>query len=264
MHFPKGALTIHLGWIEVKHHQSGDHMDKKKSKLAIKILKISFNTVFYALIVLLVMFSIANMKLKEKNDIANILGNGFVSVLTDSMDGDQENSFKVEDLIFVKLLDDESRLQLEVGDIITYYNLEIEGLGIAGFITHRIIQVFELDGETFFVTRGDKVGAPDDQPIHNSEALALYQSKWSGAGQALKYLQTPAGFALFVILPVALMLIFEGVMLGRNIYVLNKQKMDELYAKDKEQAVVDLEVEKEKIRQQIIAELKKEQEEKNK
>lgn len=239
-------------------------MENKKPNLAIRIVKISLNTLFYALIAFLVLFSIANMQLKEKNDIANVFGNGIVSVLTDSMDGNQENSFKVEDLIFVKLLDEESRLQLEVGDIITYYDLEIEGLGIDGFITHRIVQIFDLDGETFFVTRGDKAGATDDQPIHISETLALYQSKWSGAGQALKYLQTPTGFALFVILPVALMLIFEGVMLGRNIYVLNKQKMDEKYAQDKVQAVIDLEAEKEKIRQQVLAEIRKEQEESNK
>jgi len=264
VHFTKGALTIHFGWLEVKHQKSGDHMQKKKPNLAVKIIKISLNTIFYALIAFLVLFSIANMQLKEKNDIANVFGNGFVSVLTDSMDGDLENSFKVEDLIFVKLLDEESRLQLEVGDIITYYELEIEGLGIAGFITHRIVQIFELDGETFFVTKGDKIGATDDQPIHISETLALYQSKWSGAGQALKYLQTPTGFALFVILPVALMLIFEGVMLGRNIYALNKQKMDEKYAQDKVQAVIDLEAEKEKIRQQVLAEIRKEQEESNK
>ena len=224
--------------------------------------KIVLNILFYSVIVTLVLFSIANMQLKEKNDIANIFGNGFVSVITDSMDGDQPDSFTIEDLLFVKVLDDESRALLEVGDIITYYDFEIDGLPgkPAGFITHRIISIFELDDEVFFVTQGDKFGALPDDPIHISEAIAVYQSKWQNAGTALKYLQTPQGFALVVILPVALLLIFEGVMLTRNILAVNREKMNEQLKEQKEQVQLHLESEKEKIRQQILEELKKQQE----
>lgn len=225
------------------------------------MIKVVFNVGFYSVIVILVLFSIANMQLKEKNDVANIFGRGFVSVLTDSMDGDQEDSFTVNDLLFVRLLDDRSRAELKVGDIITYYDFEIDGLPgkPAGFITHRIIQVFELGDEVFFVTQGDKFGALPDDPIHISEAISVYQSKWTNAGIALKYLQTPQGFALFVILPVALLLVFEGVMLTKNILALNREKMTEQLSKEKELAQQQLESEKEKIRQQILEELKKQQ-----
>ncbi|MDO9628874.1 MAG: signal peptidase I [Acholeplasmataceae bacterium] len=237
-------------------------MNAEKLKKVTSIGKIVLNVFFYSVIVFLILFSIANMKLKEKDDIANIFGNGFTTVLTDSMTGDQADSFTVDDIVFVKLLNDESRTDLKVGDIITYFSMDIPGLGIQGLITHRISEVITLEGETFFITKGDKQGAPNDAPIHISEAIALYQSKWVGAGTALKHLQTPTGFATFVILPVVLLLIFEGVLLVRNVIKLNNEKLEKKFAVEQNKPIFDVEAEKEKIRQQVLEELKKENQDK--
>ncbi|PKK99257.1 MAG: signal peptidase I [Tenericutes bacterium HGW-Tenericutes-2] len=237
-------------------------MKPETKKTVIKVGKIILNVLFYSVIILLITFSIANMQLKKKDDIANVFGNGFTTVLTDSMDGEESDSFTVDDIVFVKLLNDESRAKLEVGDIITYFSMDIPGLGVQGLITHRISEIIVIEGETFFITKGDKAGATDDAPIHISEALAQYQSKWVGAGGALKYLQTPSGFALFVILPVIIMLVFEGIMLVRNVIRLNNEKLEKKFAINKDQAVFDVEAEKEKIRQQVLEELKKESQDK--
>lgn len=245
-------------------------MKPETKKTVVNVAKIVLNVLFYSVIVLLITFSIANMKLKQKDDIANVFGYGFTTVLTDSMDGGELNSFTVDDIVFVKLLDDQSRAKLDKEDVITYFSMDIPGLGVQGLITHRIKEVIVIDGETFFITRGDKkvlqdgvlVDAPDDAPIHISEALAQYQSKWVGAGGTLKYLQTPSGFALFVILPVVILLVFEGVILVRNVVKLNNEKLEKKYSIHKEQKVFDIEAEKEKIRQQVLEELKKESQDK--
>ena len=72
-------------------------------ELVIKILKIAGNVVFYAIICLLLLFSIMNIRgSKNAESYPNIFGRGMLSVLTPSMDGDQEDSFKVGDLIIVK------------------------------------------------------------------------------------------------------------------------------------------------------------------
>lgn len=239
-------------------------MNQDQAKKVAKVGKVVLNVFFYAVIVLLVLFSFANMKLKQKDDIANLFGRGFVTVLTDSMTGDQEDSFTVNDVIFVRLLDDQSREELEVGDIVTYFSMKIPGLNVQGFITHRIIEIFTLDGETFLVTQGDKEGAIPDDPINLSETLAVYTGKLQGAGRALKYLQTPTGFALFVILPVALILIVEAVFLVRNIIQINNQKLKEKIQSETQQQAFDIEKEKERIRQQILEEMKKQEETKNK
>ena len=234
-------------------------MNQEQVKKVTKILKIVLNVFFYSVIVLLVLFSFANMKLKQKDDIANLFGRGFLTVLTDSMDGDQEDSFTPEDVIFVRLLDDESRDELKVGDIVTYFSMEVPGLGVQGFITHRIVERFTLEGETFLVTQGDKENSIPDEPINIKDAIAVYSNKWEGAGNALKYLQTPTGFALFVILPVAIILIVEAVLLVRNIIIVNNQKLTEKIQSEST-PTFDVEAEKERIRQQILEEMKKQEE----
>ncbi|MBN2300654.1 MAG: signal peptidase I [Acholeplasmataceae bacterium] len=229
-------------------------MEKSKPKLAIRIAKISLNTLFYLVIVLLLVFSLANIQVKKENDIANVFGLGFLSVQSDSMSGTDEDSFEKGDIVFVKMLNDQSRQNLTVGDIVTYYDLTIRA-----FNTHRIIDTYTSDGSTYIITQGDNTPGAD-QPIRLSDALATYQSKVSGAGNALDYLQSPTGFALFVILPVIVILVFEGIILARNVLALNKAKMEEKYAQEKEKSVVDLEAEKDKIRAQIMEELKKNKE----
>jgi len=237
-------------------------MSLKQKQTLIKVTKIFLNVIFYSFLAILILFSIANMKLEKNDDIANIFGKGFLTVLTDSMDGEEEDSFTVDDLLFVTLLNDETRLDLEVGDIITYFSMSIPGLNRQGFITHRIKDKIVVDGEIFFITQGDKkvlvndeLVHVEDKPIHISEALAKVDSKWINAGNTIRYLQTSQGFAIFVILPVFIILVVEGVLLIRNIMVINNKKLEEKYASEKLQKELDLEAEKEKIRQQILAEM---------
>jgi len=225
-------------------------MEKSKQKLALRILKISVNTLFYIVIAVLLVFSIANIQVKRENDIANVFGRGFLSVQSESMSGDLDDSFEMGDMVFVKMLNDSDRENLVVGDIVTYFDLTIRA-----FNTHRIIEIYENDGEMFLITQGDNTPGPD-QPIRASDAKSLYMSKWSGFGNRLDYLQSPTGFALFIILPVVLILIFEGITLVRNVLALNKVKMEEKYSLEKEKTIVDLEAEKDKIRAQIMEELK--------
>ena len=235
-------------------------MNKEQIKKVTNVLKIILNVFFYSVVVVLVLFSFANMKLKQKDDIANLFGKGFLTVLTDSMAGSKEDSFTPEDIIFVTLLDDDSRNQLEPGDIVTYFSMEVPGLNVQGFITHRIVEKFSLGGETFLVTQGDKAGAPLDEPINIKDAIAVYNSKWVGAGNTLKYLQTPTGFATFVILPVAIILIVEAVFLVRNIIIVNNQKLKEQMALETPTQAFDVEAENERIRKQILEEMKNQEE----
>jgi len=50
--------------------------------------------------------------------------------------------------------------------------------------------------------------------------------------------------------------VVEGIMLVKHVFVMNKYKMEQYYVVEKEKALVTLEVEKEKIRQQVMSELK--------
>lgn len=222
-----------------------------KSKLVSKITRISLNTLFYTIIIALLAFSVSNISVKKENDIANLFGYGFLSVQSDSMEGIEDHSFSKGDLIFVSLLDDLGRENLKVGDVVTFYDLSVRD-----FNTHRIVEFTEIDGETYLTTKGDNANQADIEPLHISNALAVHRSSVAGIGTSIDYLQTSAGFALFIILPVVLFLVVEGVLLAKHIFVMNKFKIEQYYAVEKEKALVSLEVEKERIRQQVMSELK--------
>ncbi len=220
--------------------------NKKVIKKSIKILG---NTFFYFVIVFLVLFSFATMQIKREDNIANVLGTGFLSVQSNSMQGSAKDNFNKGDIIFVRMLNEQSRTNLKVGDIITFYDYNIKA-----FNTHRIVDIEEISGEVYIQTKGDNTSGFDN-PILLEQALAIYQSQVSGLGNTLDDLQKPTGFALFVILPVAILLIFEGIVLSRNVLALNRAKIEEKFSLEKEKAQLDLEAEKEKMRQQILAEL---------
>lgn len=230
-------------------------MNEKQKSTTKKVLSISLNSLFYLIIILLLIFSLANIKVKKENDIANIFGTGFLSVQSNSMFGDQEDSFEQGDMIFVKMLDEESVKELLPGDIVTYFDMTIKE-----FNTHRIVEI-NLE-EEYIITQADynyigqNTNTQPDQPIGFDQALATYSTKISGLGNTLDYIQSPTGFALFVILPVVVILAFEGFTLGRNILQLNRSKMEEKYELEKEDQKALLESEKEKMRQEILAELK--------
>jgi signal peptidase len=235
-------------------------MEQPQVSLTKRIIKIVLNVLFYTAIVFLLVFSIANMQVKRDDNIANIFGIGMLSVQSNSMYGELDDSFEKGDMLFVKMLDDESRAALEVGDIVTYFDLSIYA-----FNTHRIVEINESEG--YLVTQADynyvseNNNTEPDQPVNIEDVISVYTtSKISGFGSALDYLQTSAGFAIFIIIPVILLLIGEGVILTRTIMSSNKEKLALAYEQEKEDAKKELESEKERMRAEILAELKKEKE----
>jgi signal peptidase len=200
------------------------------------------------------------MKVKRDDNIANIFGIGMLSVQSNSMYGDLEDSFEKGDMLFVKMLNEESRDELEVGDIVTYFDITIYA-----FNTHRIVEINEAEG--YLITQADynyvanNNNTQPDQPVNIQDVIAQYStSKISGFGRALDYLQTSAGFAIFIIIPVIILLIVEGILLTKTIMSANKEKLALAYEQEKEDAKKDLESEKERMRAEILAELKKEKE----
>jgi len=243
-------------------------MKEQRSEKIKKILKICFNCVFYVFIVLLLLFSFANMKIKDTADIPNIFGRGFLSVASDSMEGDYEDSFGEGDLIIVNMLNDSERNNLQVGDIVTFFDTDLLALN-----THRIV---EINGD-FIYTQGDKAAMneatrydPDaliNDPLlipfelmTREEILSSHVSTWSGAGTTLTFLQSPSGFAIFIVLPTFLILVYEAILLIKNFLKVNRQKMEDQQQKEMLSLQEQLQKEKEEMRAKILDEIKNEKE----
>jgi signal peptidase len=235
--------------------------DAKKNTVK-TILSIVLNVFFYLIILFLLLFAIANMKVKTQADIPNIFGRGFLSVQSDSMMGNEEDSFDEGDMIFVKMMKAKDIEKLKVGDIVTWYDINRKA-----FNTHRIVDI----GSNYFVTQGDKAADDPDlkydpdrndnnpnyyEIINKSDVKAVHVSTWKGAGKALDFLQSPIGFPLCIVLPAVLILIFEGAVLVRNVIKYNNAKMEAKFKQGKVEDLSLLEQEREKIRQEILQELK--------
>jgi len=218
-------------------------------KKILNIIKISLNGLFYSVIIFLVLFSVASIKLKSAADIANVFQTGFLSVQSDSMTGDQKDSFNQGDVILVSILDEKSRSHLAIGDIVTFYDMRIRSHN-----THRIMMIEYIDHEAFLITKGDNA-LEVDRPIHISEALSVHRQTISNVGGMLDYLQSPTGFALFVILPVLVLLLLEGAFLVRFLLVMNQEKLELNFKREVEHVNQSLESEIEAIRKEILREL---------
>ena len=253
-----------------------------------KPVTIVLNVLFYTIVVLLLLFALATAigNVKQRNrrkeaeaqgtivqdyNIPTLFGIGLLSVQSDSMDMETGNdgsvpikkdSFLIGDLLVVKTATSRRIAKIEKEkSIITYFDVAENKL-----ITHRVVDIIEKpDGTKSYITQGDRIeiinpGADYDGPedsyqvttVSAGEIIAVYSSKIKGGGSFLEFLQTRLGLGLCVLLPCFLFLVFEVIVLVRNIFAVNKEKMKEELAS---QPQFDAEAEKEKIRQQILAEM---------
>lgn len=266
-------------------------IEKKDNKKTVKkVLTIVFNVLFYTIVVLLLLFALAtaigNVQQKKRREkaeaegtilqdynIPSLFGIGLLSVQSDSMDmttGNEDehiakikkDSFEIGDLLIVKTATPKRIANLVPEEsIITYFDVEENKL-----ITHRLVDIIEYPGgKKVYKAQGDRVEVinpdadyndPDDTYqvtlVQEEDIIAIYSGKFNGGGSFLEFLQTRLGLGLCVLLPCFLFLVFEVIVLIRNIFAVNKEKMKEEYAN---QPQFDAEAEKEKIRQQILAEM---------
>lgn len=251
---------------------------KKMNPTVKKVLSIVFNVLFYAFLIILFIFSISNIRSK-KNNIPNIFGTGYLVVQSGSMTG----TFEKGDVIWVKIANEKRISKLEIGDVITFTDPSISET-IAQFggeddgtnlNTHRIVDIVTMpDGSLRYICQGDyvKISFPSDvydsskpsnskiQIVKSDEIKAVYtRNMGKGMTAVLKFAKSSLGFGLCIVLPTAILLVYEVVMLIRNIMKLNKEKMEAKMAEDKAAQQEDLEAQKQRMREELLAELKAEQ-----
>ncbi len=249
-------------------------------------VKIALNVVFYILILLVLLFSISNIRAKNKNDqIPNIFGKGYLNVLSDSMTGDNKDSFNTGDMIIVKIANKKNISKLEVGNIVTFYDYRLasnKGAGSA-LDTHRIVYIDKTNNDSYvYYTVGDKIakqlnfdasklnadnyltilnslGSNNYQAFGSTEIRGIYSGKWSGFGKTIQAINNH--FIAIIIVPVAILLVFEIGVLVLNIMRAREEKL-KLEMKETSQELANQETisadEKEKLKAELRAELLKE------
>lgn len=267
------------------------NIEEKKSNKVIFGLKIAGNVIFYAVIILLLIFSIMNIKAGSSNGgFPNIFGKGFLAVKTNSMERDTGSGsgvpsyyddysigeIKKNDLVYEKVLNSKSINNLKVGDVITFFDPSIKALN-----THRIIRIEKDENNVVnrITCQGDYSvslfgvydpvnGTPstnqslidrgDIQIISDiSNVKGIVTGVKSGAGKVILNIQQ--NWLWYFVLPVLVFLLIEIFMVAKNIMDLKGAKQKAELASNKEVMMADLEAQKEEMRKQILAELKAQQ-----
>lgn len=156
-----------------------------KEKLSLgSIIKYIF---FIITIPLLIMSTIIIYKANKYPDkIPDICGIKPMIVLSGSM----ETEIYTGDVAFVKNVDTKS---LKKEDIIAFRNEENK------VTTHRIIEIIEQEGETYFRTKGDNNNAEDANLVKESDVEGLYFARVAGLGKFLMFMQEPVGLIVVLL-----------------------------------------------------------------
>ncbi len=227
-------------------------MEQQTNK-TLKVVKIALTSVFYVIIALLLIFSIATLTRKTEKDIPNIFGLGFLAVHeeADSMVGPNKDSFNPGDLVFVKVLNKKQQDKLDLaamkeqGVVISFYDFNIKTIN-----THRIV---EYDALTDTIrTKGDNKEI-DNFFLDREEIRGIYSGKLKGVGKAVAFMQTPLGFAIVVIVPMLLLLGWQGYKLIKNIYAVKEETLKESLKQAREE-------ERERIKRELLEEMNKKEE----
>ena len=191
---------------------------KSKAKKAINIIILIIQVLIMIACVVFSVFIIINNSKKEDGSLRN--GLNLMPVLSESMQGDAKDSFNKGDMIFVKSLTDKEKEELQIGQIVTFVQVQDESYY---YISHRIIdKVYnESMGEWRLITQGDyaKVISPNSKEnLGFKDVQGVYIGKLPKVGNVITFLQKPVAFFFIIMAPLILLLVY-------NIFVIVKGSM---------------------------------------
>ena len=201
--------------------------------------------------------------------------------------------FTTGDLVWASTYNKESADDLKIGDVITFYTSDFDGKGHPGLVTHRIVYI--AADKKMVITQGDQAAleviggfsqtyiasgtaryeaaiasgyTEEDINAHNftlesnkkienvqvTNIRGVVTSVSVGAGKVLENIQQ--NYLFYFVLPVAVLLIFEIFLVVRNIMILRGEKNKAELEGTREAMMADVEAEKEKMRQELLAEMR--------
>lgn len=97
-----------------------------------------------------------------------------------------------------------------IGDIISFYSTEYDANGM--IVTHRIIKKNFLGSSTYdYTTKGDNNPSPDRRSVNSSNVYGRVLLIIPKLGYAQSFLSNPLNFALCILLPSLLIIVYDIV-----------------------------------------------------
>lgn len=236
-------------------------MEEKTKQKTKKILNIVVNVLVVLILVIALLVTINNIA-SSKKGYTSIFGSTFLVVQTNSMDApkpekyaDKRDGFAVGDLISVKILSEQEKMNLEEGDIISFF-CDLNNDGQLEIESHRIVKVqrfYDEDGNVTraaYNTKGDNTTDEDpndpwviasDQAA-NSEyyLIGTVTGNLGGIGNVFSFFQSSTGFLVCIVIPSFLVVIYFAFNLAREILKTRKAGAAESEAKKEEEIIARL------------------------
>ena len=191
-----------------------------------KVVKRIINTIVDIVVIIILIVSLLVVVLSltsSSTGVPTIFGYAPLSVQSNSM----EPKIMVDDLIISKVVDDRTEAY-KIDDVVTF---PIEINGEQTFNTHRIVEVFEDEGITYYRTQGDNkdTNPVPDEELQTSDSIV---AKWTEVripkvGAFLSFIRTQLGFFLCILLPMILFFVYEAIRVIINLIEYNKEKAAE-------------------------------------
>ena len=164
-------------------------MIKQKNAKKRRIKKIT-NAIYilFGILLVLIISYICYCKLIKKENNIKVLGISQYIVMTGSM----EPNYNIGDIVIDKEIKKE---EIKVGDVITFS--ESDGKSV---ITHRIIDIIEKDGETYYQTKGDNNSSPDQDLVSYNQIQVKAIYKLDKIGLVLRSFTTGTGIIILALI----------------------------------------------------------------
>ena len=209
-----------------------------------KVVGIVINVILWLFVVFAALTTVVVFTGTSNNGVGNLFGYMPFSIQTQSM----EPTIKAGDVVIGKEVDFNT---LKEGDIITYWTTVDEQKILN---THRITKVISNGKGSVpsFKTKGDNNQIEDEYTVAAADIVAKYNSKISGLGKAVDFLETQKGFFICIVLPLILFFLYQLYHFIKVIVTV-KQENAGLYKEDEEEL-------KKKAVEEYLAKQKEEQE----
>jgi len=203
-----------------------------------------FTIVGAVLCVILIPILIINITLIIKSytntdEVPSVSGYLPLIVLTDSMYPEIESG----DLIICHT---EKPENVKEGDVIAFFDPAGNGSSV---VTHRVMEITEVDGEIAYITKGDANNIEDEKPVPGENLVGVYKTRIAGMGSVAMFMQSTQGLILCVVVPILLLIGYDVI--RRKRYEKSKQQDTDALLKELEElraqkaAVENSEAEKE-------------------
>lgn len=146
--------------------------------------------IFIIILIVITILSVIGSKMDFNSSIVRYIP---MQVLSGSM----EPEIKVGDIVVSKAVDSSS---IKEGDVITYK------MGANTLVTHRVIEIIEMNGSNFYKTRGDANNVEDSDLVSRDNVVGKLALRIPRGGYVVDILTSPIGFVIFFVLPIVVLI----------------------------------------------------------